>query len=54
MSVPLGAASDIRPSHADLNALLASTSLAVETRRAVIDELGSADLLRGRHTTGRC
>lgn len=40
-------AADIRPSHADLNALLASTSLTVETRRAVIDALGNAALLWG-------
>jgi hypothetical protein len=41
------ATSDIRPSHADLDALLASTPLTAESRRAVIDALGSADLLWG-------
>ena len=44
------AGSDIRPSHGDLNALLMSTSLTAETRRAVIDALGSADLLWGSAT----
>jgi hypothetical protein len=44
---PMATASDIRPSHADLDALLASTSLTVEARRAVIDALGSAALLWG-------
>jgi hypothetical protein len=43
----MATASDIRPSHADLDALLASTSLSVETRRAVIDALGEAALLWG-------
>ncbi len=41
------AASDIRPSHADLNALFACTPMTVETRRAVIDALEGAALLRG-------
>jgi hypothetical protein len=40
-------ASDIRPSHADLDALFACTSMTVETRHAVIDALASAALLRG-------
>jgi len=47
MNVPTATASDIRPSHADLNALLAFTSLTAETRRAVIDALGDAALLWG-------
>lgn len=38
---------DIRPSHGDINALLMSTSLTTETRRAVIDALASAGLLWG-------
>jgi hypothetical protein len=46
-SEPMNTASDIRPSHADLDALLASIPLTVETRRAVIDALGRAALLWG-------
>ncbi len=44
---PMTTASDIRPSQADLDALLASTSLTAVTRRAVIDALENADLLWG-------
>ncbi len=39
--------SDIRPTRLDIDALLASTSLTVEVRRAVIDALEDAALLSG-------
>ena len=41
------AVSDIRPMRSDIDALLASASLTVEMRRAVIDALEDAALLSG-------
>jgi hypothetical protein len=39
--------SDLRPSRLDIDALLSSTSVPVEIRRAVVDALEDGGLLRG-------